>query len=341
MSKQAPGLLKLSSGNRIELAGTLIAGRAADSGLLLTEGSPSRRHAQLTVEDGAVWVEDLGSTNGTFVNGQRITTRTQLRGGDRVRFDIEEFEYLAAEGAPAGGDRTVARDLPPAGTPPASATPPAAPPAPAPAPPAPTPSAPAAVPPPVSGSRMPGAWADPDAAGAGASKTRFIDAESMKEMLDEAVGAGPVQGTVEAPCLLVASGTMKGRQLWLRAGAADESEWTIGSDADRDIVIDVAGVSGRHAKMTTEGARWKLTDQLSANGTFVNGKRSNVSYLAAGDRVRFGPVECVFQLPVTVAASVRRQRDRDDGSSLRWIAIAAGGFVVTLLVAWLAWTLLR
>uniref|UniRef100_UPI0034D98250 FHA domain-containing protein n=1 Tax=Armatimonas sp. TaxID=1872638 RepID=UPI0034D98250 len=43
----------------------------------------SRRHAQLVSENGGVALEDLGSTNGTFVNGQRIT-RVALALGDQI-----------------------------------------------------------------------------------------------------------------------------------------------------------------------------------------------------------------------------------------------------------------
>jgi hypothetical protein len=44
----------------------------------------SRSHARLTLEKGRLWVEDLGSRNGTFVNGKRIAKKTMIRAGDRV-----------------------------------------------------------------------------------------------------------------------------------------------------------------------------------------------------------------------------------------------------------------
>ena len=70
--------------------------------------------------------------------------------------------------------------------------------------------------------------------------------------------------------------------------------------ADREI----ARARALHAKLVSDGKRWKVVDQLSANGTFVNGKRCNVSYLAAGDRIAFGSVECTFQLPKGGAADL-------------------------------------
>jgi pSer/pThr/pTyr-binding forkhead associated (FHA) protein len=94
----------------------------------------------------------------------------------------------------------------------------------------------------------------------------------------------------------VQSGRRGGERLKLKPGR-ETNVWEIGSDARHDIVLEDAGVSGYHAKLVNEGNRWKLIDQMSANGSFVNGQKSNISYLKHGDRLRFGPVECVFQLP--------------------------------------------
>jgi hypothetical protein len=45
----------------------------------------SARHAQVESRSDGLWVEDLGSTNGTFVNGARVTTPRKLQAGDIVR----------------------------------------------------------------------------------------------------------------------------------------------------------------------------------------------------------------------------------------------------------------
>lgn len=62
-------------------------GRSADNGLPINDAEVSRRHAQLVqLSDGNYTIEDLGSTNGTFVNGVRIQTATRLQEGDTVDF---------------------------------------------------------------------------------------------------------------------------------------------------------------------------------------------------------------------------------------------------------------
>ncbi|MBJ7369343.1 MAG: FHA domain-containing protein, partial [Ilumatobacteraceae bacterium] len=45
----------------------------------------SQQHARIEMRADAIWVVDLGSTNGTFVNGQRVTTDKSMRKGDRLQ----------------------------------------------------------------------------------------------------------------------------------------------------------------------------------------------------------------------------------------------------------------
>ena len=54
---------------------TVTIGRAPECEVLIADAACSRRHAQLHVDDGTVTLEDLGSHNGTRVNGERVTGR--------------------------------------------------------------------------------------------------------------------------------------------------------------------------------------------------------------------------------------------------------------------------
>jgi hypothetical protein len=71
------------AGERIEVDGELVLGRAGDFGA--EDEELSRRHAVLRAGSDGLEVEDLGSLNGTFVNGRKIDRTTQLHGGDLVR----------------------------------------------------------------------------------------------------------------------------------------------------------------------------------------------------------------------------------------------------------------
>src|SRR5690606_15804971 len=71
-------------------------GRSSEA-LPLTDNTVSRRHAELTPDDGVWWIRDLHSQNGTYVNGVRIVERTKLKPGDQIRTGATLFVFGAAE----------------------------------------------------------------------------------------------------------------------------------------------------------------------------------------------------------------------------------------------------
>src|SRR5215204_3274960 len=69
-------------------------GRSSGSTIVLrSDDYASGRHAQLTRHGGLLYVEDLGSTNGTFVNGRKTVGATPLRNGDTVTVGSTTFRY--------------------------------------------------------------------------------------------------------------------------------------------------------------------------------------------------------------------------------------------------------
>ena len=69
-------------------------GRSSASDIVLkNDDYASGRHAQLTRHGGLLYVEDMGSTNGTFVNGRKAVGATPLRHGDTVRIGSTTFRY--------------------------------------------------------------------------------------------------------------------------------------------------------------------------------------------------------------------------------------------------------
>ncbi len=74
--------------------GEFVIGRGADCQLALDDALVSRRHAVLTIRGDEIHVEDLGSRNGVRVNDARITSRTLLTDGDRVRIGSQDMAVL-------------------------------------------------------------------------------------------------------------------------------------------------------------------------------------------------------------------------------------------------------
>lgn len=84
----------------IPLEGSLSVGRTEDNDLVLAQPRVSKRHARLTVADGGCHVEDLGSTNGTLVSGERIRSRL-LAVGEVVSIGDAELELALQTDLPA------------------------------------------------------------------------------------------------------------------------------------------------------------------------------------------------------------------------------------------------
>lgn len=85
----------LEEGQRVELTHEqLTVGRGPLNDLQLDQDDfASGRHALIDPRRDGIWVEDLGSTNGTFVNGVRLTTSRRLAPGDVLRIGETDFRY--------------------------------------------------------------------------------------------------------------------------------------------------------------------------------------------------------------------------------------------------------
>ena len=78
-------------------------GREDVNQVIIPNDAISKKHAKLTFADGKFYIEDLSSSNGTFLNGTRVHTRTVLRNGDLIRlgavivkFEVSKVEAQAA-----------------------------------------------------------------------------------------------------------------------------------------------------------------------------------------------------------------------------------------------------
>ena len=67
----------------LQESGELVIGRSSDLDMVLIEDMVSRKHAKLILQPGSISIADLGSTNGTFVNGEKVK-KAQLKEGDRI-----------------------------------------------------------------------------------------------------------------------------------------------------------------------------------------------------------------------------------------------------------------
>jgi len=83
----------LRAGQSFVVGSGIVIGRAAASEIQIDDTFASGHHARVFDHDGAVYIEDLGSTNGTYVNGRRVAAQESLQANDRIRIGDTEFTY--------------------------------------------------------------------------------------------------------------------------------------------------------------------------------------------------------------------------------------------------------
>ncbi len=84
----------------------IVVGRSSDLDMVLVEDMVSRRHAKIVLSSDQITIEDLGSTNGTFVNGEKVK-KARLKEGDRVLIGTSILKVVLADqqgASPAGVD---------------------------------------------------------------------------------------------------------------------------------------------------------------------------------------------------------------------------------------------
>jgi len=256
-------------------AATIVFGREAGCDIVVGGKDVSRRHAEIMqTSKGYVLVDS--STNGTFVNEERVQGQRVLQRADVIRMGEESFRFYA-DVVPAAAPPSTAPPQtgapvrgPAAGVPPAAAVAPAPTPAPIPAP------APAPALPPLRPAAPP--------AGAG---------ERLKHTLHglDAVPRPAPAGAAPLASLLVKSGTLKNQRFPVRTPV-----FNIGRADYNDIVLPDPSVSTAHAKLQRREGVWVVVDLDSTNGTFVDGERvTGESPLAPGTLLRFGDIQLVFE----------------------------------------------
>jgi len=306
-------LLKSMGGkDPIEVQGEVTIGRGSTCDVVIEEDRLSRTHAKLTMGEGVLLVEDLGSTNGTFINDQRIEGSVEAKNGDVIKFDAFAYQVCIVGAVDDTGDTlTGASGLEPGAeeeqilsaktqvfTPPKS-------------------------------------WALDDSPSS--EGTQVMSLDMLKQNQEDADLAVADKVDASCPVLVGLNGDTKGKVF--KFNTRDKlTKWEVGRADSCEISIDDGSVSNNHAQLIHEGQRWKLIDLMSANGTYVNDNKGLTSYLSSGDKVRFGQVEFLFKLQegeaAAPAAATEAPEEEKSGGIPAWI-IAAGAFVITVVALYL------
>ncbi|MBN1421010.1 MAG: FHA domain-containing protein [Planctomycetes bacterium] len=252
------------------LAGTLTIGRAPGNDLILSDRKASRHHARIEQIADAWYLTDLDSSNGTFLNGMRVTEESRLSPGDRIAIGdatLHFGEIRAEEEAPAPGME----------------------PTPVPEP---VPHRPSEPPRPAGAGD--GAEDRADEAGEGAEEEEDLDIE-VEPVQDEEVRPAPsdAPGSGAAAIFLEAkAGSLTGKRIPLAA-----FPFTVGRAPDSDLQLPDARTSHAHARLLREGPRVFVEDRGSTNGTWVNGEKVQRAELLPGDDLLIGASRFTYHGP--------------------------------------------
>ncbi len=252
-------VVSLTDGREYVLTGaSLLFGREAGCDVVVPGKDVSRRHAEIVQTPKGYLLVD-SSTNGTFVNEERVQGQRILARADMIRLGDEQFRFYADVGVATAG--------PPPSPGPVDSPPPAAP----------LPSTPRAA-------GAPGPVAPP--AGAGDRLRHTVHG------MEAAVPPGarpPASGPLAS--FLVRSGVLTGQRLAVKTPIVN-----VGRADYNDVVVPDPSVSTSHAKLQRREGVWVLVDLDSTNGTFVDGERvKGEAPLAPGAMVRLGDVQLVFE----------------------------------------------
>jgi pSer/pThr/pTyr-binding forkhead associated (FHA) protein len=274
-------------------------GRLEGNTIRLTERNVSRRHARLSQQNGALFIEDLTSFTGVRVNGTKIASPTPLREGDEVQIgdyrivlrgeqrppnDRPTMPNMTAVTAPmatVGGavaipTRASVAALAAQGTAQAAAPVPSS--APVPVPRSRTKTSP------TLGVAAPVA---PEAAPEPVDGQPTIPLRALgTEVADQLVGGSPAR-------MVVLTTDLAGTEL-----ALDKASLVIGRTDENEVVLNHRSISRHHAKIVREGDHYTIVDLQSANGVRVNGEDYERVELNPGDVVELGHVKLRFIGPL-------------------------------------------
>jgi pSer/pThr/pTyr-binding forkhead associated (FHA) protein len=82
------------TGITIPIAGEVVIGRSPDADLVIADDFVSTLHAKVVASGTSAVVEDLGSTNGTLINGQPVTRPLEVRAGDVIELGSNRIEVV-------------------------------------------------------------------------------------------------------------------------------------------------------------------------------------------------------------------------------------------------------
>lgn len=253
----------------------ILVGREVECSITLDSGHISRYHAKICLVNGDVVVEDLRSTNGTFINGRRLSAPQSLSVGDEIRFHEIAFRLVTDDHGSGAAEATMFQAAPlvepkraPAQPSASSAAPPVA-----------TPSKPR--------------QAEPEAADPNEDSTRILSVEDLNRLQGKSERTSASVDSGSGPRLVMLTAPIRGKVYSLISQS--KNAWILGRDDDSDFQVSDKTVSGHHARIRKLADEWVLESCEGRNPIFINNRSVEFTTLHPGDVIRIGRMELIFR----------------------------------------------
>lgn len=251
-------------------------GRDPVCDIILDQGYPSRMHAQIIIKDGRLLIDDLNSTNGTFINNQRITKATQIRPGDSIKFSTCEFTLLSDE---LNNETVIQKKVPSSddsfivveetADPDETAL--------------------------QQGYPLPFGWPVNDTFTKKLFKTPpNINTQHLNK-IDQRIQQVLSKTDVIYVAALVFNPSAEIPMVFGLSLDSQQQTQSIGRSEECSFTINAPSVSEHHADLVFKQNKWLLIDCDSTNGISENGKLAPQLQLKHGSTVSFGQIEMVFR----------------------------------------------
>lgn len=243
----------------------VIMGRNAFSEIHIDSGLLSRQHAEIKVLGDKVIIEDLNSTNGTYVNNMRIVQPMELMHGDVVTVGHEKLMLIAPGKNDGSTVFTYNLSQEPAEAVDSGEA--------------------------MGNTRMQHSFPSP-LAWSNINDDTQDDVQVNRQIIQQALSNRQVDANHTAALFVVRSGQDQGAVYDFPVRA--EKEWKIGRNKLVDVTIDHPTVSNQHARLKFDDNRWVIEDNQSTNGLKINKKRTVKGVCQSGDVISLGNLEVIF-----------------------------------------------
>ncbi len=248
----------------------MVMGRNAFSDISIDSGLLSRQHAEFRVDGERIVLEDLNSTNGTFVNNMRIQQPTELMHGDVVTIGQEKFMIIAPDKNDGSTVFTYNLSQEPVAVLDGEADA-------------------------SSKTQLQKAFPSPLAWSPIASNATGDEQDFNQKIVQQALAQREFDAHQTPAILVVRSDANQGEVYSLSAAKGDKLSWEIGRNNRVDVVIDHPTVSNKHATLSCVDDEWVIADNESTNGLKLNKKRVGRGSCNSGDVISLGNLELIFK----------------------------------------------